>query len=53
MDLEEEMNEISSYQLAYQHLGEVALFGEDDYCLPDLLVNFLYCKLKYACMHMG
>ena len=53
MDLEEEMNEISSYQLAYQHLGEVALFGEDDYCLPDLLVNFLYCKLKYACRHMG
>ena len=53
MDLEEEMNEISSYQLAYQHLGEVALFGEDDYCLPDLLVNFLYCNLKYACMHMG
>lgn len=53
MDLEEEMNEISPYQLAYQYLGEVALFGEDDYCLPDLLVNFLYCKLKYACRHMG
>ena len=52
MDLEE-MNEISPYQLAYQHLGEVALFGEDNYCLPDLLVNFLYCKLKYACRHMG
>lgn len=52
MDLEEEMNEISSYQLAYQYLGEVALLG-DDPCLPPLLADFFYCKLKYACMHMG
>lgn len=40
------------YQLAYQYLGEVALLG-DDPCLPPLLADFLYCKLKYACMHMG
>lgn len=50
---EEEIEEISPYQLAYQYLGEVALFGENDYSLPSLLVNFLYCKLKYACRHMG
>jgi len=37
---------------AYQYLGEVALLG-DDPCLPPLLADFLYCKLKYACMHMG
>ncbi len=40
------------YQLAYQYLGEVALLG-DDPCLPPLLADFFYCKLKYACMHMG
>ena len=40
------------YQLAYQYLGEVALLG-DDPCLPPLLADFLYYKLKYACMHMG
>lgn len=40
------------YQLAYQYLGEVALLG-DDPCLPPLLADFLYCKLKYASMHLG
>lgn len=40
------------YQLAYQYLGKVALLG-DDPCLPLLLADFLYCKLKFACMHMG
>ncbi len=53
MDIsEEEIEEISPYQLAYQYLGEVALLGGND-SLPSLLVNFLYCKLKYACRHMG
>lgn len=52
MDIsEEEIEEISPYQLAYQYLGEIALLGDNN-SLPYLLVNFLYCKLKYACRHM-
>jgi len=52
MDIsEEEIEETSPYQLAYQSLGEVALLGNNN-SLPSLLVNFLYCKLKYACRHI-
>ncbi len=41
-----------SPEVAYKYLGEVALLG-DDPCLPNLLAWYLYCKLDYACMHMG
>ena len=42
----------SCHKVAYEYLGEVALLG-DDPCLPILLAWYLYCKLDYACMHMG
>ena len=53
VDLEDKLEEISPYELAYQNLGEIALCGENDYSLPNLLVIYLCSKLKYACRRMG
>ncbi len=44
--------DVSIFELAHKHLGEVALLG-DDPCMPNLLYDYLKTKLPYTCMHMG
>ena len=49
---DESAKSLNPRELAHKYLGEVALVG-DDPCMPTLLADFLFAKLKYASMHMG